>query len=104
MLSVKVGLSNFSSFDEFTGAAVLFTGWADCVWKERREIIFSQVGVPGGVVKEHPGAVQDSGAGVPPVSLCLLGAIILPRPPSVSSLKAKITSQESIDKTDDAMI
>ena len=90
MLSVKVGLGNFSSFDEFTGAAVLFTGWADCVWKERREIIFSQVGVPGGVVKEHPGAVQDSGAGVPPVSLCLLGAIVLRRPPSVSSLKAVV--------------
>ena len=50
ILRLNVGLGNFSSFEEFTGVAVLGAGWADWVWRERRAIRFSHVGVPGGVL------------------------------------------------------
>ena len=61
MLSVNVGRGNFSSFEE--DDELLAIGWADCVWRESRVIKFSHVGTPCGVAKEHPGAVQDKGAG-----------------------------------------
>ena len=59
------------------------TGWADSMW---REIIFSQVGVASGVLKEDPEAVQGNRAGVSNMSLCLIDAIVLPRlSPSIVS-------------------
>ena len=72
MLSVNVGRGNFSSFEE--DDELLAGGWADCVWRESRVITFSHVGTPCGVVKEHPGAVQDNGGGGGIVSNFLPGS------------------------------
>ena len=61
-------------------------------------ITFSHVGTPGGVVKEHPVAVQDNGGGGGIVS-----NTFLPGSPRQNASRTvclpNFTSQESIDRT-----